>query len=157
MRRRMHIGLAALAALAAAGVAALEPGHAQTRVEPIVLVVHVSRGSQALSVTDLKNIYLGRKKTWSDGTAIQPYMRPPRGGAGFTFHRNILKMTPARYRYHWQGLQLSGQGRQPRTLTLPADVLQSVAASPGAIGYVTELEAQKFPRPPQIRILAIKK
>lgn len=157
MRRQRHIGLAALAVLSAAAVAALRPSHAQTRVEPIVLVMHSSRGSQGLSVTDLKNIYLGRKKTWSDGTAIQPYMRPPRAGAGFSFHRDILKMTPARYRYHWQGLQLSGQGRQPRTLTLPTDVIQSVAASPGALGYVTEAEAQKFPRPPQVRILAIKK
>jgi ABC-type phosphate transport system substrate-binding protein len=119
--------------------------------------MHVSRGSMGLSVTDLKNIYLGRKKSWSDGTVIQPYMRPPRAGAGFTFHRDILKMTPARYRYHWQGLQLSGQGSQPRTLTLPTEVIRSVAASPGAIGYVTESEAQRFPRPPQVRILAIKK
>lgn len=156
MNRRTRLGLAALA-LSSAALVLLGPGHAQTRVEPIMLVVHVSRGTPALSPTDLKNIYLGRKKLWSDGTAIQPYMRPPRAAAGFTFHRDVLKMTPARFRHHWQGLQLSGQGSQPRTFTLATDVLQAVAASPGAIGYLTEAEVQKFPRPPQVRVLAIKK
>jgi ABC-type phosphate transport system substrate-binding protein len=145
------------AALALAAAVALGTGHAQTREESIVLVLHVSRGTQGLSVTDLKNIYLGRKKTWSDGTQIVPYMRPPKVGAGFTFHRDVLHMTPARFRYHWQGLQLSGQGSPPRTLTLPTEVMQAVAGNRGAVGYVTETEAQKFARPSQVRIVTITK
>src|SRR5262245_50686375 len=95
---------------------------AAQKTETIGAGVNPANTAGDFSATDLKNIYLGRRKTWSSGVAIRPFIRPPKAPAGFAFFRNILKMTPARFRHHWQEQELSGQGTAPKTLTTSASV-----------------------------------
>ncbi len=140
MRARLCISAAVLAALALAVAAAAV--QAESKVDPIVAVVNAGNDASKLTKTDLKNIYLGRQKTWSSGGTIRPYMRPTGAGAGFTLLRNVLKMTPARFRHHWQELELSGQGTAPKSISSARDVIDKVAAEEGAISYLTEAEAK---------------
>lgn len=117
------------------------PTSAQKQVEVIVAVVHTSNGASDITAADLKNIYLGRKKTWSGGAVIRPFIRPPTGSAGFTFYRNVLNMTPARFRHHWQEQELSGQGTAPKTLASASAVVETVSGDKGAVSFMTEAEA----------------
>lgn len=114
------------------------------KVESIVVVVHGKSSEKSLGKTDLKNIYLGRRTTWSNGNSVTPYLRPPRSGAGFAFYRNVLKMTPAKYRYHWQSRQLSGRGTIPPTVRKGTQLVKLIAADKGAVGFVTASEARKL-------------
>ena len=119
------------------------PAHAQTKLEPIFAVVNQSAHVNTLSKADLRNIYLGRRRTWGNGNSIVAFMRPPHTGAGLAFYRNVLGMTPGRFRYHWHGLQLSGQATIPRTLGSANDVVVAVASTPGAVAYMTQSEVQR--------------
>jgi ABC-type phosphate transport system substrate-binding protein len=130
----------ALVALSLAG--AVVHAQAETKVEPIVAVINAANDAGKISKADLKNIYLGRQKTWSGGGTIRPYMRPTGAGAGFALLRNVLKMTPARFRHYWQELELSGQGTAPKSITTAKDVIDKVGAEEGAISYLTETEAK---------------
>lgn len=114
------------------------------KLEPLVVVVHGSNSVARLSSVDLKNIYLGRQTRWSNGDPVAAYMRPARSGAGFAFMRKILKMTPAKFRYHWQGRELSGRGRAPSTISQTAKLVSQIARNRGAIGYVTEKESRRL-------------
>jgi ABC-type phosphate transport system substrate-binding protein len=130
-------GVALLAILAGDVSDAKKP-----RLEPLVAVVHGSRDETRLGTRQLKNIYLGRQTRWSDGTPIEPYMRPVRSDAGFAFMRTILQMTPAKFRYHWQGRQLSGRGTAPSTASTVKRLAAVVTRFKGGVGYVTESEAR---------------
>lgn len=139
MKTRHALLLAFGIALAGHGLRA----HAQTKLEPIYAVVNQSAHVSKVSKSDLRNIYLGRRRTWGNGNAIVAFNRPPHTGAGLAFYRNVLGMTPARFRYHWHGLQLSGQATIPRTLGSANDVVVAVASTPGAVAYMTLSEVQR--------------
>ena len=129
---------------------------AQTGKKPdrIVAVLHPTNPSLELSDADMKNIFLGRKKTWSDGTPLRPFMRPHQRPAGHELLRAILKMTPARFRQHWAALELSGQGTTPKALATPSEVAARVGAAKGGISFVTEAEASALGT--QVKVVRIK-
>jgi hypothetical protein len=87
-------------------------------------------------------MFLGREKFWQDNTPVQPYVRPESSDAGRLLHRQVLRMTPARFRHHWQGLQLSGRGTAPRSVTSGRAAIAQVAAARGGVSIVTASEAR---------------
>lgn len=133
-----------LAIVMAAVLVPSQSSHADRKLETLIAVVHPSNNETHLSNSDLKNIYLGRQRTWSNGAKVEAFMRPPRSNAGFAFLRRVLKMTPQRFRYHWQGRQLSGRGTIPQTLASLRLVAARVAQDRGAVAYVTKSEARKL-------------
>jgi len=114
---------------------------ADDRPPRLVLVVHAENKTGRLDKTTLRNIYLGLTTYWSNDTRIKPYNRIHDGAAGRLFFRDVLGMTPGRYRYTWQRQQLSGQGVEPEVVGTAASLVAKVAANPGAIGYLLESEA----------------
>jgi ABC-type phosphate transport system substrate-binding protein len=143
MTRRSACILACLIPVILAGERPAAHGQ-DKRVATLVAVVHPSNKVQELGKSDLRNMYLGRRKTWSDGKPVSAYMRPPGSDAGLAFMRTILSMTPARFRHHWQSLELSGQGVTPRTLASATAVVSVVAANEGAIAFLTEAEVRRL-------------
>jgi ABC-type phosphate transport system substrate-binding protein len=147
--RRILVPLAVLLVVASAGAV-----RAEKKPDRIVAVIHPSNPTTELADAEVKNIYLGRRKTWSDGTPIRPFMRPHNHPSGFEMLKAILKMTPARFKHHWQSLELSGQGTTPKTLHGASDVAEKVSGLKGGIGYVTETEAKGLPA--QVKVVKIK-
>jgi ABC-type phosphate transport system substrate-binding protein len=141
---RRHLITIAFAAAAIALLSSHASDAQKPKLEKLVAVVHPELDEPRLGKSDLKNIYLGRQTRWSDGTPIEPYNRPVRGDAGFAFFRNVLQMTPAKFRYHWQGRQLSGRGTAPPTIATAKKIAGLASRLKGGIGYVTESEAAKL-------------
>jgi ABC-type phosphate transport system substrate-binding protein len=129
------------AAIAAAGAALLVAGAVMAQ-ERIVAVVHPRNPVTRISQADVRNMFLGREKFWSDGTPVQPYVRPETSDAGRLLLRQVLRMTPARFRHHWQGLQLSGRGTAPPNVSSGRRAIAQVAAARGGISILTESEAR---------------
>ena len=129
------------AALAAAGIAFLVAS-ATIAQERIVAIVHPRNPVTRVSDADLRNMFLGREKFWEDGTPVQPYVRPESSDAGRLLHRQVLRMTPARFRHHWQGLQLSGRGTAPGSVSSGRSAIARVAAARGGLSIVTQTEAR---------------
>jgi ABC-type phosphate transport system substrate-binding protein len=128
-------------AIAFAAVVALllaSPGRADER---LVAIVNAHNPVRRLSDSDMRNIYLGRTKFWDDRTPIEPFLRPESTSAGRTFFAQLLQMTPSRFRHHWQGLQLSGQGTAPHAIDNPRTALAQIAVSRGGVSFATEAEA----------------
>jgi hypothetical protein len=138
------IGRRALVACVVLGLALVSPARApaEQQNEALVAIVHPRNPITEIGKTDLRNIYLGHQLTWPDGTAIRAFMRPESSTAGHAFFRDVLKMTPARFRHHWQELELSGQGTAPKTLSSSKDVAEKVSGSRGTISYAIESDAK---------------
>lgn len=114
---------------------------AETKPARLVLVVHAANKVPRIDRSSLRNMYLGLTTFWDNDVRVKPYNRVHDGSIGKPFFRDVLGMTPARYRYSWQKQQLSGQGVEPEVIASAAGLMTKVASSTGAIGYILESEA----------------
>jgi len=67
------------------------------------------------------------------------------------FAKNILGLFPYQLRQVWDRQLFSGTGQVPITVTTEQEMIERVAATPGAIGYV-----ESGSNLPQIRILEVR-
>ena len=127
-------------ALLVLGAARAPTTDAQPKPARLVLVVNAENKVARIDRTVLRSMYLGLTTFWDNAVRVKPYNRVHDGAAGKPFFRDVLGMTPARYRHTWQKQQLAGQGVEPEVVATAAGVVAKVAASAGAIGYLLDSE-----------------
>ena len=84
---------------------------------------------------DLLNFYIGDVQSWDDGLAVVVFDLKERGPVRDTFY-DYLGKTSSRMRSIWLKRKLSGEGDPPESFETETVVLQRVATTPGAIGFV---------------------
>lgn len=113
------------------------PGVSADPLTPQVQVIaHPSVQVDALSQAQLRSIYLMRQVVWPDGVAIRVFTLTPRSAANLQFCRDQLQLFPYQLERVWQKLTYSGTGTPPTELQDQQAMLQAIAATPGAIGYI---------------------
>jgi hypothetical protein len=127
--------------------------HAQQR-EALVVIVNARNPISRLSPSDVRNVYLGRRRFWSNDLPVQAFTRPESTPAGRGLLRQVLEMAPSRFRHHWQGLQLSGQGTAPRPMGNGRQAVAAVAAARGGICYLVESERSQADA--RVKLIAIR-
>lgn len=112
----------------------IAPSAPAAEVAVLVVVVHPAR-RDVLSVEELAQVYLRRKRFWSDGTPIAPLNLGPDDPLRARFVGLVLRRSPARLAEHWNRQYFDGV-LPPATLGTPAAVLRFVAADRNAVGYL---------------------
>jgi ABC-type phosphate transport system substrate-binding protein len=130
---------ALVAALVVVGVLA---GVARAQEQKLHVIVNPSNAVASMSLEEVKACFLGEKTFWSGQRAVTPIGRPEGAEAGKLLYKTILRMTPARFRHHWTGLELSGRAVAPNIVAKPEDVALLVQGNPGAISVVTTAELE---------------
>lgn len=110
----------------------------------IVIILNARNPTQTLSTADVSKIFLGRTVFWHGVVPVKVMVRPDGSAAAKMFYESVLKMTPQAFRKHWDELQLSGRGVSPKTYASAEDLAQSIAQSPGAIGFALTSEVWKI-------------
>lgn len=111
-------------------------GNAAELTAQIQIIAHPSVQVETLSQAQLRSIYLMRQVVWPDGVAIRVFTLPARSAANLQFCREQLQMFPYQLERVWQKLTYSGTGTPPTELQDLQVMLQTIAATPGAIGYI---------------------
>jgi ABC-type phosphate transport system substrate-binding protein len=110
------------------------------RAEPrLVVVIHPDR-PDALTLEDVRQIYLKKRRYWSDGHPIIPINRDAASEARATFSRAVFGPVAGRLATYWKRLYFQGV-LPPATLASAAAVKRFVATEPNAIGYLEVHEA----------------
>lgn len=125
-----RIALALLFALVA-------PAFAGER-DRVAVIVNRERRVE-LSVEDLAQIYLRRKRFWDDGAPIVPLNLPSATPLRERFSQLVLGQSERRLADYWNRQYFRGI-LPPATLASTEGVRRYVAADPNAIGYVPEAE-----------------
>ena len=125
MRRHAFIALlaGALCGLALPAVAADE------------LLVVANAPLRGLDAEALKRAYTGRMIEL-DGQALRPVNLPPGHPARKRFLAGVLQQDEDDYAAYWTVRRYVGKGAPPRELATPAEVVNYIRATPGAIGYL---------------------
>ncbi|MCK5352906.1 substrate-binding domain-containing protein [bacterium] len=101
-----------------------------------VLIVNKANPDTSISIQEARNIFLGKKGTWSNGLKAVVYTQS--GSPVHTdFTRSVVGKTPQQFSTFWRKALFTGTGIPPADLQGDAQAIKSVAAQPGAIGYIS--------------------
>ena len=102
----------------------------------VAIIAHKGVSVDQLSRTQLIDFYTGDDKHWDDGKPIVLFMLRSRTESRKSFLK-LMGRSSSRMKSIWMKRMLSGEGDPPETLLSESAVLQKVATTPGAIGYVS--------------------
>ncbi|MGE0083733.1 MAG: hypothetical protein AB7S75_04870 [Desulfococcaceae bacterium] len=100
-----------------------------------LVICNSSVPHDSLGSGDIQQIFLGRKTRWSDNQKIS-FVIMKEGEAHTEFLRSYVSKTPSQYQAFWRKMVFTGQSGLPLSFSAPEEIINYVAATPGAIGYV---------------------
>jgi len=124
MKRALCVTIATL------GLAVASPASAAD----FKLVAHPGVKASDISIDELKAVFLGRK-TSLEGTEIEPVLAKT-GAAHEAFLKDLGKTDSALSTYY-RSLVFTGKASMPKLCGSDAEVIEYVARTKGAIGYVS--------------------
>ena len=118
----------------AAIVVAMLP--ATTGAADLVVIAHPKSGIDRLGRNDVINIFLGRFRQLPSGLSALPVDLPASQGERSAFYHQLVNKELAEINAYWARLVFSGRTMPPRQAASVDDLLDFVAVTPGAVGYV---------------------
>jgi ABC-type phosphate transport system substrate-binding protein len=109
--------------------------------QDVVLVANKGVQISQISNADLRAIFMGEKTRFADGSRAVPVTL--KGGAVHeVFLKNHLDESPGEFRAQWRKEVFTGQGAMPKAFDSESALIEYVAATPGAVGYVSRISPQ---------------
>jgi ABC-type phosphate transport system substrate-binding protein len=115
---------------------------ANASAQDVVLVVNMSVRISEIREADLRAIFLGRKTRFADGSRAVPVILKG-GPAHEVFLQKHLGESQDGFRSEWQKVVFTGQGAMPKAFDSESAIIAYVAATPGAVGYVSRFSSQE--------------
>jgi ABC-type phosphate transport system substrate-binding protein len=103
----------------------------------LIVIANPAVKSVEVSTADLRDVFTGASSTFKDGSHVTPVLLKP-GPVNDGFLSLYVGKSDSAFRANWRSLLFSGQGTMPRTLDSEAAVVEYVARTPGAIGYIAK-------------------
>lgn len=103
----------------------------------VKVIANASVKSAEISSEDLKGVFLATKNALADGSQVEPVLAKS-GAAHDAFLKNYLGKTDSALVTYYRSLVFTGKASMPKTCTTDAEVIEYVAKTKGAIGYVSD-------------------
>lgn len=117
----------------------------------ITVITNASVDRSELQLTELRAIFTMKKRLWSDGQPVQVYVLTPEQDSHREFCKQVLGVFPRQLQSIWHRLVYSGTGEAPIELNNEQEMLEVIASTKGAIGYIQQEQDHE-----QITILNIR-
>ncbi len=104
----------------------------------VIVIANRDVEAKSFDANTLHRIYHGKKKQWEDRKKIIPVMLKE-GSTHEIFIEQILGETVYKFITYWKQMVFTGRGLPPKALETEKEVVDYVALTSGAIGYISEL------------------
>jgi ABC-type phosphate transport system substrate-binding protein len=105
------------------------------------VIVDEASPVSGLKRAELARIFLKKQTRWKDGKEVSPVDQSARSSVRAAFSRDVLAAEGldkiSAVENYWRQQIYSGRGNPPAVKTSDEEVRRFVAATPGAIGYVS--------------------
>lgn len=95
----------------------------------------------SISSEDIAKIYLGKMKSFPNGTNAKPTDHPPGTVLRIGFLDAVVGKTESQMKAHWSRLLFTGKGIPAKVFKSDEEVKKFVARNPNAIGYINASSA----------------
>lgn len=102
--------------------------------EDVVIICNKSVAINSISKDDMERIYLGKKNLWDGGGKIEPVIL--QNELADSFLTTYVGKNATTFGNYWKKMLFSGKGNGPKQFTKPKEVVDYVASTQGAIGFV---------------------
>ncbi len=109
---------------------------AEASFSQVAVIAHKSVPIDKIKKSELLDFYTGDIKKWINGDKVIVNDLKPKGEVKKIFYK-FLGKTPSRMKSIWLKNMLSGEGDPPEALKSEEEMLQKIAATPGAIGFLS--------------------
>ena len=101
----------------------------------VSVIVHKSNAA-SVSVDEIKRIFLGKSKKFSDGASAVPINLSASVAVRSEFDDAALSKSTNQTKAYWSKLVFSGKGNPPKEVSSMAEMIELVSKNPSLIGYV---------------------
>ena len=101
----------------------------------VSVIVHKSNAAN-VSVDEVKRIFLGKSKKFSDGASAVPINLSASVAVRGEFDDAALGKSTNQTKAYWSKLVFSGKGNPPKEVSSTAEMIELVSKNPSLIGYV---------------------
>ena len=109
--------------------------------QDVVLVANSGVKISQITNAEVRAIFMGTKTRFADGSHAVPVTLKG-GPAHEVFLRNYVGEGPEEFRAQWRKVIFTGQGTMPKAFDSESALIDYVAATPGAVGYVSRISQQ---------------
>ena len=109
---------------------------AEASFSQVAVIAHKSVPVDTIKKSELLDFYTADIKKWINGEKVIVNDLKPKGEVKKIFYK-FLGKTPSRMKSIWLKNMLSGEGDPPEALKSEEEMLQKIAATPGAIGFLS--------------------
>jgi hypothetical protein len=106
--------------------------------QDVVLVANESVQISEIKDADVRAIFTGAKTRFPDGSRAVPVILKG-GPIHEVFLRKHIGESPDEFRAQWRKAVFTGQGAMPKSFDSESVLIKYVAATPGALGYVSRI------------------
>jgi TonB family protein len=99
------------------------------------VIANTSVKADAISVVELKSVFLEERNTLSDGSHVSPVLEKS-GAVHAAFVREFLEQNDDNLQKYYRGLAFTGTGFIPKALQSDMEMVAYIAKTHGAVGYV---------------------
>ncbi|WP_089852303.1 hypothetical protein [Halomonas saccharevitans] len=103
---------------------------------PIAVVAHPDVTTQHLTRDTTRAIFAMRQRTWPDGQAVRVYVLDNNHPVHARFAKEQLAVYPHQLQLAWDRMVFSGTGQAPNRVRDQREMLERIATTPGALGYL---------------------
>lgn len=111
-------------------------------VKAMHVITHASVKIESITPAQLRRIYSIRQTRWASSTPITVFVLPSQHTIHKNFAKNTLNIFPYKLDRVWNKLTFSGLGVAPTIVQSQEEMLKAVSSTPGAIGYVDDLNKE---------------
>lgn len=101
----------------------------------VSVIAHQSVSLDAITAKEAKKIWLAKTKK-INGLTLKLSDLPKGSGSRDYFYSKVVKKSEEKLRAYWAKIVFSGKGVPPKPLSSDDEVVNWVASTPGAMGYV---------------------
>jgi hypothetical protein len=109
----------------------------------VVAIVHPGEATAPLERKTLRAAFGMTLQSWPDGQPLTIFVLRDENPLHQLFCRKVLGVLPYSLRRNWDRLLFSGAGQAPIVVANEPEMLQRVAKTPGAIGYINKESANE--------------
>jgi hypothetical protein len=110
---------------------------AQRAAAQVLIVANPDVKTTEISSSALRDVFTGGSSSFKDGSHVMPVLLKA-GPVNDSFLSLYIDKSDAAFRVGWRSLLFSGQGVMPRSFDSEAALVDYVAHTPGAVGYIAK-------------------